>query len=108
MDIPQSFLDFAGQFGLGGLFMTLIVIAVISGTLLPKSILTEMRRDRDSWRRTAETALETNRILTDTNEQQAESLQKLTYEFAATTNRFLNSLPPNANQNGASNNAQNI
>ena len=81
-EIPAELLTRGGPWGL----IALVVVAILKGWLVPRSIVDDTRKDRDDWRaaymdlqkaRAAETA----------------QLVPLVQEYAETTDAFIRSLP---------------
>ena len=65
--------EFLGDIGLGAL-VVLFVIAILTGRLVPASVVREIRDDRDLWRDTALTREESFRVaLEAVKETQEES-----------------------------------
>lgn len=66
--------------------LVLIVLLILSGFLLPRWTVTQIKKERDEWKNTAIQAQETaNKTIT--------TLAQYTQVYGKTTTRVLNSLP---------------
>ena len=73
MDFPWQFL---GDIGLGAI-VTLFVLAILTGRLVPASVVREIRDDRDLWRDTALTREDSFRVALETVKETHEASQMI-------------------------------
>lgn len=88
MNIPPGFIE---HWGPGGL-LTLVVLLVLSGKLVPRSTLRDTQRERDQWRVAAEKDGETlGQVL---------SISKELLDLSRTNNHLIESLPERGRSGG--------
>lgn len=80
----DELVDIAGRVGPGGL-LTLVVLLVLTGRLVPKSRYDEMRDDRDEYRKAFNASNEANLI------QARTTIEHL--EIARRNDHFISSIP---------------
>lgn len=81
--LPPSLFVNGGAVG----FLFLVLGMVYTGRLVPRSVVDDLRQDRDNWRAAATTQAEVRQV-------EADQSRLVLDELAQTVDRFINSLPP--------------